>query len=321
MRKVVAFAMTTFVFYATLARAQQEPLPPLPAPQTQPQAQPAPPPPPAPGQQQPPPAQYGQPSQSGYGQTGYGPQAPPYSSSQQTYSPPSQQVPPPAPYLPEPESRTHAPPFSLWVGGRLSFLGFSGNFYDNDWINPRTNVVEPQPETTGNFVRNGAGLEIDVGARLGKRYTPYIFFERGFVKSGHRFEDSDATAYTHFYGLGFRYTAGDVDSVGFLTDLAVGVRTVNVSRGGQTYTMSSLEIFRLGLGAEIRLSTLFALSPLAFISGGTMSDTDGSVAFSARGSGDGLTRPTYVDGRQITRRQGYLLVGIGLGGHFDVFGK
>ena len=32
-------------------------------------------------------------------------------------------------------------------------------------------------------------------------------------------------------GIGFRYIAGDVDSVGFLSDLSVGLRTISVTNG------------------------------------------------------------------------------------------
>ena len=292
---------------------QQQPLPPLPP--QQPQGQP---------QQQPPPGNYPPPPQQGYPppqqQQGYPPP-------QQGYPPPQQQgpqaqpyyqqqqPPPPPPFeYQEPPVPTHAPKFSLWVGGRLGFLGFGGNFYDN----PQNGGTG---ETTGNFVKNGLSLGIDVGARLGKRYLPYVFLEHGFMGQGHRFEGSNATSASDLLGIGFRYTAGDVDSAGFLTDISIGIRTITIKNGGDTYKMQSLEIFRLGLGAEIRISTLFVLSPMATLSGGAMSDTDGHVTFSSEGSKDGITSPTYQDGKQIADQRGYIVVGIHCGAHFDVFGK
>lgn len=227
--------------------------------------------------------------------------------------PPLMYAPPPPPVLyNEPEHATHAPKFSLWVGGRLGIIGYGGNFYDNQASNP---------ETTGNFVRNGLSLEVDVGARLGKRYIPYVALELAGMPAGHRFEGADAKASTSFLGAGFRYLGGDVDSVAFASDLSFGIRTVQVTSGGETYKMSSLEILRLGLGAEIRISTLFTLSPMFTLSGGSMTDTDGTVAFSQAGSGDGITRPTYANGAQINRQRGYTVVGLGCGGHFDFFGK
>jgi hypothetical protein len=121
--------------------------------------------------------------------------------------------------------------------------------------------------------------------------------------------------------LGFRYTAGDVDSAGFLTELSVGIRTVTVSNAGQTYKMSAFEYFRLGMGAEIRISTLFVISPMAHLSGGAMDDTSGTIAFSADGSKDGIKEPTYRNNDGVLTQRGYLIVGIGCGAHFDIFGK
>jgi hypothetical protein len=306
-------AAVTFSSAHALAQ-QQQPLPPLPA--QQPQGQP----------QQPPPGNYPPPPQQGYPppqqQQGYPPPQqqqgyPPQQGQPQPYYQ-QQQAPPPPPFeYQEPPVPTHAPKFSLWVGGRLGFLGFGGNFYDNNG----SAGVPPAGETTGNFLRNGLSLGFDVGARLGKRYLPYVFLEHGFMGQGHRFEGSNATAASDLLGIGFRYTAGDVDSAGFLTDISIGIRTVTIKNGGDTYKMQSLEIFRLGLGAEIRISTLFVLSPMATLSGGAMSDTDGHVTFSTEGSKDAITSPTYQDGKQIAAQRGYIVVGIHCGAHFDVFGK
>ncbi len=273
---------------------QGGPLPPLPSeqPQQPPQGQPPPPPPP----------NYGPP-----------PQQPPPSAPPPYYYQPAPPPPggPPTVYL-EPERPTHAPKFSLWVGARLGVIGFGGYFYQN-------NLGEG--ETTGNFVKTGMSFEADIGARLGRRYIPYLFLEHGFMGAGHRFDGSNATASTDFLGLGFRYVGGDVDSAGFLTDLAIGIRTVTISNGNDTFKMSALEIFRLGLGAEIRITTLFTLSPLAWISGGVMSDTNGQVTYGPGGQGDGLMHPDYQNGQNIDNQRGYLAVGIGCGAHFDVFGK
>jgi hypothetical protein len=219
--------------------------------------------------------------------------------------------PPPIEYV-APPAMTHAPKFSLYAGGSLRILGFGGYFFDNE---------NGQPETTGNFVRNGLGAELDVGARLGHRYIPFLLFEHGFLGQGHRFEGTGTTSSSDLLGLGFRYVAGDVDTVGFLTEISVGWRTITEHNGSETYKMSAPEIFRLGLGAEIRLSTLFVLSPMAQISSGEMNDTDGNITYGTAGSKDGLTHPTYNSGQNIIATHGYLLVSIGCGAHFDFFGK
>lgn len=209
----------------------------------------------------------------------------------------------------------HAPKYSLWAGARLSFVGFGFSFYENQ---------NGQTETTGNYLKNGIAPQVDVGARIAYRYVPYLFFEHGFMGQGHRFEGTDATASTDFFGIGFRYVSGDVDSVSFLTDLSIGKRVIRISEGSQEYTMSGLEFFRLGLGAEIRIRTLFALSPLLSISSGSLNDTSGTVNFNCEAKGvcaDGLSQPRYTKGQVIDDSRAYVVLSLGVGIHFDIFGK
>jgi hypothetical protein len=282
--------------FASVAHAQQpEPLPPPSQP---------------PPQYQPPPPQYQQPP-PGYQQPPPGYYPPP----QQPYYYP-QQPPPRPPPPPPPEPETHAPKYSLWTGARLSYVGFGFSFYENE---------HGDPETTGNYLGNGIAPQIDLGARISYRYIPYLFWEHGFMGQGHRFSGTDAHSSTDFYGIGFRYVSGDVDSVAFLTDLSIGKRVVTVSSGSQTYSMSGIEFFRLGLGAEIRVATLFALTPLFSISSGALNDSSGDVSFScAPNCPDGLNGPTYAQGRGgtvINNSRAYVVLSLGLGIHFDIFGK
>ena len=288
---------------------------------------------PPPAQYQPPPQQY-QPPPPGYGQQpppgyypqqqpppGYYPQQQPppgYYPQQQPppgyypqQPPPSRQPPPPVDYV-EPEPPTHAPKFSLWVGPRLSYMGFGFNWYRNP---------DGQSETTGNLVGNGMAPELDIGARISHRYMPYVFIEHGFMLAGHRFDgDSGASASTDFYGIGFRFLSGDVDSVAFLSDIAIGKRVITLKNGSGTYEMSGLEIFRLGLGAEIRAATLFTIEPVLSISGGSLNDTSGSITY-ATAQGDGSTSPPYQNGKTIDDTRPYVMLSLGVGVHFDIFGK
>jgi hypothetical protein len=288
-------AVAALVLLVAGHASAQQPLPPLPPPSGEPGTTPPATPPPAAAPADAPPAAASAP----------GDEAPPVA-----YAQPAPAAPPPE--IEAPADPTHAPKFSLWAGGSLGALGYGGYFYDNE---------QGKKESTGNFIGNGLGIELDVGVRLGKRYIPYVFVEHGFMAQGHRFAGSSATSASDMYGLGFRYTAGDVDSAGFLTELSVGIRTLTVSNAGQTYKMSAFEYFRLGLGAEIRISTLFVISPMAHLSGGAMDNTSGTVAFSADGSKDGITQPTYRNNDPILTQRGYLIVGIGCGAHFDIFGK
>jgi hypothetical protein len=287
-------------------------------------AQSTPPPLPPPQGQQPPPVGYGQPGYGepahgepppqGYGQPGYGQPSPGYGypPQQPYYSPPPQRAaPPPVEYV-QPETPTHAPKFSLWVGPRISYLGYGFNFYQN---------ANGTAETTGNLIGNGVAAELDVGARFSYRYMPYLFLEHGFMATGHRFAgESDASASSDFYGIGFRFLSGDADTVAFVSDIAIGKRVINLSNGNQSYSMSGLEIFRLGLGAEIRAATLFTIEPMLGISGGSLNDASGSITF-APNQGDNATGPRYKNGQTIDDSKAYVMLSLGVGVHFDVFGK
>jgi hypothetical protein len=307
---VIAAQPLLFAMSPAIAHAQpvQQLPPPAPAP---PPGQYQPP----PGQYQPPPPGYGQqtPTPGEYSQPGYQQQQPPPQSAP-VYQ--VQQPPPPMANVPlaPPETETHAPKYSLWAGARLSYVGFGFSFYDNE---------RGQPETTGNFLGNGIAPQVDVGARISYRYIPYLYWEHGFMGQGHRFDGTDAKSTTDFYGIGFRYVSGDVDSVGFLTDLSIGKRVVTVSNGSQSYSMSGIEFFRLGLGAEIRIATLFALTPLFSISSGALNDSEGDINFgcAATSCADTVTKPTYVNGAVINSSRAYVVLSLGVGIHFDIFGK
>jgi hypothetical protein len=309
------------VSLASPAFAQAPPLPPPGTPNQPPPQQYQPPPQQYPQQQyQPPPPGYGQPPPQQYQYQppppGYGQQPPPgyYPPPQQPYyqqQPPPRAAPPPVDYV-EPEQPTHAPKFSLWMGPRLSYMGFGFQFYRN---------ANGETESTGNLVGNGFGPQLDVGARISHRYIPYLFWEHGFLLPGHRFDGAaGASASTDFYGVGLRFLSGDVDSVAFLSDIAIGKRVVTVSNGTETYSMSGLEYFRLGLGAEIRVTTLVTIEPVATISGGSLNDSSGSVTF-APNQGDGATTPPFKNGKTLDDSRPYVLLSVGVGVHFDIFGK
>lgn len=312
---VLSALVVALVSSATPAFAQAPPPPPLPPagtpnqpPPQQPQYQPPP--------QQPYPQQQYQPPPPGYGQQpppGYYPppqQQQPYYYGQ-PQQPPMREPPPPVDYV-APDPPTHAPKFSLWAGPRVSYMGFGFQFY---------RYASGDSESTGNLVGNGFGPQLDLGARISHRYIPYIFWEHGFLLPGHRLDGvANTSASTEFYGLGLRLLSGDVDTVAFLSDISIGKRTVTVSNGTETYKMSGLEYFRLGLGAEIRLATLVTIEPIASISGGSLTDTEGTITF-APNQGDGATSPPFKNGKTLDAARPYVLLSIGVGVHFDIFGK
>jgi hypothetical protein len=224
-----------------------------------------------------------------------------------------------------PEPPVRAPHYSFWLGGRAGLLAYSGALYIN-------NQDTGAPETTGNFLQPGLGLELDAGARLGKRYIPYVGLEVGLARPGHRFDGTSTSAGSSFLGVGFRYLAGDVDTVSFASDLSIGMRAFTVSNASGTWSARGLEIFRLGLGAEIRISNRLAISPMITLSGGTLTDTSGNISFSPN-QGDGMTGPGTVqpngalllfsNNQNIPSgaQTSYYAIVVGCGAHFDLFGK
>ncbi len=208
----------------------------------------------------------------------------------------------------------HAPRYALWAGARLGILAYGGGMF----VDPSSYT-----ETTGNFVGNGLALELDVGARIERRYIPYLAVELGLVGAGHRFEGTSTQAGTSFVGIGMRLLAGDVNNVSFASELSFGFRKFQVSNDTGTWSATGFEFLRLGLGADIRLANHFTLSPLLTVSGGTLTDTSGSIGY-APNQGDGLTgTPDYVNHGQIpTNEQAtYAAFVLGCGAHFDLFGK
>jgi hypothetical protein len=231
------------------------------------------------------------------------------------------EVPPPQPYtyatppkgppelsLADPK---HAPAFALWLGGNVGFLAYSGNLYIRD-------QTTGDLEGMGNFVRPGVALQGDVGARLARRYIPYFTVELGLVPAGRRFDGGPSTtASTSFVGIGFRYLMGDVDWISIPLDVSFGWRKFQVSNATGTWSAGGLEILRLGVGVDIRLSTRATISPMLTLAGGTLTDTGGQITFA-----DG-TAPPYIGNAGIPpdARTTYFAVVVGCGVHADLFGR
>jgi hypothetical protein len=211
--------------------------------------------------------------------------------------------------------RRRAPRNALWLGGRLGFLAYGGGLYVND---TNTGAVE----TTGNFIRPGAAAELDIGARLAGHYIPYFGVELGLAGHGRRFDSTDVRTGTTFAGVGFRYVAGDINTVAFVSDLSFGIRWFNASGSSGSWTAWGIELFRIGLGAEIRITNYFTVSPLLTVAGGSLSDTSGNVSF-APNQPDGETGPPFTGNGSIPSyaQTSYYTVVLGCGAHFDLFGR
>jgi hypothetical protein len=226
-------------------------------------------------------------------------------------NPPPNQYQPVSPGAVDETPPKHAPKFSLYTGVNLGVIGYGGSFFTSSLGNA---------ETSGNLVKSGLSFEIDVGARLGYRYIPYIMWEHAFLGDGRRFDGTSAHASSDFVGIGFRLLSFDVDNVSFLSDIAIGFRSVTLANDTDNFKMTSLEIGRLGLGAEIRLSTLLTISPIARVSFGQMTDSSGGISYGPN-QGDQQTGVSFQNGQINSYPREYFVFGLGCGGQFDLFGK
>jgi hypothetical protein len=201
------------------------------------------------------------------------------------------------------------------MGGGLGVLAYGGGLYLD-------NQATQAQETVGNFVSPGLAVELNVGARIERRYIPYLVGEFGLVGAGHRFDGTSAKADTQFYGLGFRFLAGDVNGIALISDLSFGVRKFEVSWNNQTWSAVGLELFRVGVGADVRLSNQFTLSPLLTLSGGSLQNTSGYVAYAANQGDRAPGTPPFSGGSIPASDQAtYYAVVLGCGAHFDLFGR
>jgi hypothetical protein len=168
-------------------------------------------------------------------------------------------------------------------------------------------------------------VELDIGARLGRNYNLFLLWERAELGAGDASPDpvlapevgADVTAGqvggdTDFWAVALRVSS-DPDKVGFLTEIALGFRRFRARWEDGTELQLTNAPFeaRLGLGADIRLSRGFALSPLLTLGVGSFSDADWV--------GPGGTRRAATD--SLDTRAGHGWVTLQLGAHFDIAGS
>ncbi len=229
-------------------------------------------------------------------------------------APPPQGVyepPPPGQYVyeppPPPKPHHRAPKTALWLGARFGwFLPFGGL-----WAQRQTNDALDMVKWS-QFASSGPMFELDVGARLGRYYNVYLLWERASLGGGS--EDvptigQSQSGETDYYAIGLRFSS-DPDKVGFLTDLSLGYRRFRAQWDDGTelqLTEAPLEM-RIGLGADIRLTKAFSLSPLLTLGAGSF----GSAEWVAP---DGTRTDATTPGDE---RAGHGWLTLQLGGHFDI---
>jgi hypothetical protein len=225
----------------------------------------------------------------------YQPPPPPYGYPGYVYEPP----PPPVPLH-------RAPGASLWLGLRGGILFPSGYLYDDG-----TDPYYPNGPSWSDVAGTGPLVELNAGARFARRYLVFAAWEHAALGTGGNSAyqtayGSQTSARTDFAGMGFRWSSSP-DDVGLALELGLGYRWFKERwANGSRLSLEGFGEFRFGVGADIRISRVLAISPMFMVSEGVFNDREIEVV--------GQPKPvTYTAAHQT--------VTLTLGAHFDLFGS
>ena len=224
-------------------------------------------------------------------------------------------------YLPEPPPPPPptSPRTSLWVGARVgyeapvasAFTSGTGDLYSE------RSLIGPGPS-----------LEVDVGGRFGRRFLPFLYVSTllgstgtaaivppALLLSGSPVDPRAApvsarvtSASTTVLGVGLRHAFASGD-VGFAVELVYGYRLTRVTfADGSKLRGDAAGEFKLGLGADIRISPTFSVSPMVHFAVGSYSDLT-------------IQGPTTAEKNAQLGSETHGYLGLDLGGHFDLFGR
>ncbi len=216
-----------------------------------------------------------------------------------------------------------APKTAFWLGGRIGWFVPFGNLWANCTLRDSYGqCVTARGVPYSDYASSGPVFEVDVGVRLGRRYNLLLLWERAQLGGGKSnpealpstppSDTASSSADSDYYALGFRFSS-DPDDLGFLTEFALGYRRARIQwdDGTELQLTNAPFEFRLGLGADIRLSSLFSLSPLATIGFGGFGDAEWVYP-------DNSTENARA-GNDLSDTHGWFT--LQLGGHFDLGGS
>jgi len=184
--------------------------------------------------------------------------------------PPVIQEPPPpgfGPYEPPPPPvpRHLSPRTSLWVGARLGwFLPFGSTYARGTYDAYGDLILTGVPFR--DYLSAGPAFELDAGMRLGRYYQVFGLWQRAELSTGGPEKGLNGGQHggdSDLFALALRATS-DADRVGLVTEVAVGYRQAraNWADGTELRMTGGVLEGRLGIGADVRLSPTFTVSPL-----------------------------------------------------------
>jgi hypothetical protein len=212
---------------------------------------------------------------------------------------------------PPPKPKHRAPKTAFWAGARIGYFIPFGNLWLRE--NPPNSQSFDEVKWS-HYASSGPMFELDVGARLGRAYNLFFLWERASLGTGSEQPDAfggQKTGESDYYAIGLRFSS-DPDKVGFLTEIDLGWRRFRARwEDGTELQMTEAPLeFRLGLGADIRVSPIFTISPLVTLGLGAF----GSAEWV---SPSGQKTDAFADGDEAA---GHGWVTFQIGGHFDIPG-
>jgi hypothetical protein len=216
---------------------------------------------------------------------------------------------------PPPVPRHVAPRTALWVGLRAGYFLPFGNVYARALPADQYGFYGYAGVPWRDYAGPGVMLELNAGVRLSRNYNVFALWERGQLTSGNAEQNvfgGQSGADTDFWAVGVRATT-DADKLGFITELALGYRQARAHWEDGTELQFTDAIFegRLGLGVDIRLNELFALSPMVTIGVGSFGDIERVLASGV----------SYPETRGLDAMDSHAWFTLGVGGHVDLFGS
>lgn len=210
-----------------------------------------------------------------------------------------------------PPPRHVAPQTSLWLGGKLGWAFPMGDmWWDGRWRDGVSFQLDHRPFES--FASSGPKTEIDVGARLARRYNVFLHWEYANLGPGEALPNDlggQNRGHMNFLGGGFRFSS-DPDELGVLIEAVIGYRGFRTSweSGTELTAFDSFLNTRLAFGADIRLSPLVSLSPMIGLAGGFFEKAEWTYA-------DGRTESALSDYDEFAQ---HTVITLDLGAHFDV---
>lgn len=207
---------------------------------------------------------------------------------------------------PRPRPIRHEKPFesAFTLGGRFS-------------------LVAPG-DAMGAMIGTGAAVEVQAGYRFSKSWRLYGALERTSFEAGRGTGASQGGSAT-FIGAGLELNLSPSGPIGYLIDVAMGFRSLDVpyatnsgwGSGTTTATYSGFEPLRLTAGITFPVTRGLRLDLLAFADFGRLSEVKVDGVTCSTGSYDSQTTcGTSSVSAQV--QQSYETVGLAIGGHFEL---